>query len=132
MRTVCGRQNSADVSKIQTIMSNIVEFAPHSSNAARMIEQRRYLCEVQAALALQKEDFAKKTVLFRQREHELQTKDLRFQDSMIKFNKLLHEDENKRNRALKRYASFATVVCGLSLIIYGSNNSRLYHRCSHE
>lgn len=58
--------------------------------------------EVQEALNSQKEEFSRREDAFRRREDGLRRKDLELQDSLIKFNKFLQENESKRNRALKR------------------------------
>jgi len=58
--------------------------------------------EVQEALDAQKEEFARREDAFRRREEGLRKKDLELQESLIKFNKFLQENESKRNRAIKR------------------------------
>jgi hypothetical protein len=58
--------------------------------------------EVQEALDAQKEEFARREEAFRRREEGLRQKDLELQESLIKFNKFLQENESKRNRADKR------------------------------
>merc|ERR1719224_220085 len=58
--------------------------------------------EVQEALDAQKEEFARREDAFRRREEALRKKDLELQESLIKFNKFLQENESKRNRAIKR------------------------------
>lgn len=60
--------------------------------------------EVQEALNSQKEEFSRREDAFRRREDGLRRKDLELQESLIKFNKFLQENESKRNRALKRAA----------------------------
>jgi hypothetical protein len=60
--------------------------------------------EVQEALDAQKEEFARREDAFRRREEALRKKDLELQESLIKFNKFLQENESKRNRAIKRAA----------------------------
>ena len=72
--------------------------------ASRILEKRRQLAEVNEALEAQKDEFARKIDAFRRREEALRKKDLRLQDSLIKFNKFLQENENKRTRAIKRCA----------------------------
>ncbi len=72
--------------------------------ASRILEKRRQLAEVDEALEAQKDEFARKIDAFRRREEALRKKDLRLQDSLIKFNKFLQENENKRTRAIKRCA----------------------------
>ncbi|KAJ0408166.1 hypothetical protein ATCC90586_006476 [Pythium insidiosum] len=58
--------------------------------------------EVQEALDAQKEEFARREDAFHRREEALRKKDLELQESLIKFNKFLQENESKRNRAIKR------------------------------
>ena len=76
----------------------------HVSPATRLLEKRRQMFEVQEALDAQKEDFARREDAFRRREDGLRKKDLELQESLIKFNKFLQENESKRNRAIKRAA----------------------------
>jgi len=74
----------------------------HVSPATRLLEKRRQMFEVQEALNSQKEEFARREDAFRRREETLRRKDIELQESLIKFNKFLQENESKRNRALKR------------------------------
>jgi hypothetical protein len=74
----------------------------HVSPATRLLEKRRQMFEVQEALDAQKEEFARREDAFRRREEALRKKDLELQESLIKFNKFLQENESKRNRAIKR------------------------------
>lgn len=74
----------------------------HVSPATRMLEKRRQIFEVQEALDAQKEEFARRDDAFHRREDALRKKDLELQESLIKFNKFLQENESKRNRAVKR------------------------------
>lgn len=76
----------------------------HVSPATRLLEKRRQMFEVQEALNSQKDEFARREDAFRRREDALRRKDLELQESLIKFNKFLQENESKRNRALKRAA----------------------------
>lgn len=76
----------------------------HVSPATRLLEKRRQMFEVQEALNSQKEEFSRREDAFRRREDGLRRKDLELQESLIKFNKFLQENESKRNRALKRTA----------------------------
>ena len=68
----------------------------------RILEYKRQLSLVDDALEAQKEDFARKMDAFRRREEGLRKKDLRLQESVIKFNKFLQENENKKSRATRR------------------------------
>lgn len=74
------------------------------SPATRLLEKRRQMFEVQEALNSQKDEFARREDAFRRREDGLRRKDLELQETLIKFNKFLQENESKRNRALKRAA----------------------------
>jgi hypothetical protein len=74
----------------------------HVSPATRLLEKRRQMFEVQDALNAQKDEFSRREDAFRRREDALRSKDLELQESLIKFNKFLQENELKRNRALKR------------------------------
>jgi hypothetical protein len=76
----------------------------HVSPATRLLEKRRQMFEVQEALNSQKEEFGRREDAFRRWEESLRRKDLELQESLIKFNKFLQENESKRNRALKRAA----------------------------
>jgi chromosome segregation ATPase len=70
--------------------------------SSKILEKTRQLSEVHDALEIQKVEFARKIGAFERREEALHKKDLRLQDSLIKFNKFLQENESKRTRALKR------------------------------
>eukprot|EP01029_Cantina_marsupialis_P010509 TRINITY_DN2396_c0_g1_i2.p1 TRINITY_DN2396_c0_g1~~TRINITY_DN2396_c0_g1_i2.p1 ORF type:complete len:235 (-),score=61.15 TRINITY_DN2396_c0_g1_i2:462-1166(-) len=74
----------------------------HVSPATRLLEKRRQMFEVQEALDAQKEEFGRREEAFRRREEALRRKDLELQESLIRFNKFLQENESKRNRAEKR------------------------------
>lgn len=60
--------------------------------------------EVQEALDAQKEEYLRHEDAFRRREEALRKKDVELQDSLIKFNKFLQENESKRKRAVTRAA----------------------------
>jgi hypothetical protein len=76
----------------------------HVSPATRLLEKRRQMFEVQEALNSQKEEFTRRENAFHRREDGLRRKDLELQESLIKFNQFLQENESKRNRAKKREA----------------------------
>ena len=76
----------------------------HITPATRLLEKRRQMFEVQEALNSQNEEFSRREDAFRRREEGLRRKDIELQESLIKFNKFLQENESKRNRALKRAA----------------------------
>jgi myosin heavy subunit len=79
----------------------VLDFA-HISPATRLLDKRRQMFEVQEALVSQKEEFARREDALRRREDALRRKDVELQESLIKFNKFLQENENKKNRALKK------------------------------
>lgn len=79
----------------------VLDFA-HISPATRLLDKRRQMFEVQEALLSQKEEFARREDALRRREDALRRKDIDLQESLIKFNKFLQENENKKNRALRR------------------------------
>jgi len=74
----------------------------HVSPATRLLEKRRHMFEVQEALDAQKEEFQRREATFKRREEMLKKKDLELQESLIKFNKFLQENDSKRNRAEKK------------------------------
>ena len=76
----------------------------HVSPATRLLEKKRQQFEVQEALDAQKEEFLRHEEAFRRREEALRRKDVELQDSLIKFNKFLQENESKRKRAITRAA----------------------------
>ena len=74
----------------------------HVSPATRLLEKRRHMFEVQEALDAQKEEFQRREATFKRREEMLKQKDLELQESLIKFNKFLQENDSKRTRAQKK------------------------------
>jgi len=74
----------------------------HVSPATRLLEKRRHMFEVQEALDAQKEEFQRREATFKRREEMLKKKDLELQESLIKFNKFLQENDSKRGRAEKK------------------------------
>lgn len=74
----------------------------HVSPATRLLEKRRQMFEVQEALDAQKEEFQRREATFKRREEMLKKKDLELQESLIKFNKFLQENDSKRSRAEKK------------------------------
>lgn len=74
----------------------------HVSPATRLLEKRRQMFEVQEALDAQKEEFQRREATFKRREDMLKKKDLELQESLIRFNKFLQENDSKRNRAEKK------------------------------
>lgn len=98
LMTRFGQDKSGGGDVTQTLMLD------HVSAATRLLEKRRQMFEVQEALSAQKEEFNRREDAFRRREDALKRKDLELQESLIKFNKFLQENETKKNRALKRAA----------------------------
>ncbi|KAF8059972.1 FAP73 [Scenedesmus sp. PABB004] len=76
----------------------------NASPSTRLLEKRRQMFEVQEALELQKQEFARKEEAFRRREEGLKKKDLELQESLIRFSKFLQENDSKRARADKKAA----------------------------
>ena len=74
----------------------------HVSPATRLLEKRRQMFEVQEALDAQKDEFQRREATFKRREDMLKKKDLELQESLIKFNKFLQENDSKRSRAEKK------------------------------
>jgi len=84
----------------------------HVSPATRLLEKRRQMFEVQEALDAQKEEFQRREATFKRREEMLKKKDLALQESLIRFNKFLQENDSKRNRAEKKRADEAKQKTG--------------------
>merc|ERR1719473_1030722 len=74
------------------------------SPATRLLEKRRQMYEVQDALESQKARFAKEEEQFKKKEDQLRAKDLQLQHQLIRFNKVLQDNEAKRRRAETRAA----------------------------
>jgi len=74
----------------------------HVTPATRLLEKRRQMFEVQEALEAQKEEFARREELFKRREEQLRKKDVELQESLIRFNKFLQENDSKRARAERK------------------------------
>jgi hypothetical protein len=74
----------------------------HISPATKLLDKRRQMFEVQEALISQKEDYARREDALRRREDTLRKKDVELQESLIRFNKFLQENENKRTKAEKK------------------------------
>ena len=60
------------------------------------------MIEVQEALDDQKQEYLRHEEAFRRREGILRKKDVELQNSLVKFNKFLQENESKRKRANAR------------------------------
>jgi len=86
-----------------TVLPKVALFNDHACTATRILEKRRQLSDVQEALETRKEHFYQQTEVFQRRECMLREKDLRLQESLVKFDKFLKDNETKRARAMKRY-----------------------------
>ncbi|GCC32175.1 hypothetical protein chiPu_0010635 [Chiloscyllium punctatum] len=69
------------------------------NNTMVLLEKRRELAEVEAALAAQKEEFKAKMKLLQQRREELNKKEEELKKSFAKFDKFLRENDAKQSRA---------------------------------
>jgi hypothetical protein len=67
-----------------------------------VFEASRELKNVQDAYIKQKDEYDREMDTLTRREHELRNKDIKFQESLIKFNKFLQDNENKRYNATRR------------------------------
>lgn len=74
----------------------------HLTPATRLLEKRREMCEVEQALAAQKEEFQMKMESLSQRREELERKEHQLKESLLKFDKFLKENDSKRARAIKK------------------------------
>lgn len=74
----------------------------HLPSAIRLLERRREFSEVKQALATKKEEFQLKMERLKQRRVELERKELQFKESREKFDKFLQENDQKKNRAIKK------------------------------
>ncbi|KAJ3299595.1 Cilia- and flagella-associated protein 73 [Borealophlyctis nickersoniae] len=70
--------------------------------ATRLLEKRREMLEVENGLNQQKEEFAMKMESLAQRREELARKEGQLQESLMKFDKFLKENDAKRTRALRK------------------------------
>eukprot|EP00033_Pygsuia_biforma_P001882 GCRY01002103.1.p1 GENE.GCRY01002103.1~~GCRY01002103.1.p1 ORF type:complete len:295 (+),score=62.79 GCRY01002103.1:139-1023(+) len=72
------------------------------SKATELLEKRREMFEVQAALDAQKEEYEANEERIKRREEDLRKRDLELQESLVKFNKFLMENDAKRARAERK------------------------------
>ena len=72
------------------------------SFASKLLEKRRQMFEAQEALDAQKKSSKEKEMQLQQREASLKQRDQELQDSLIKFNKFLQDNDTKRARAEKK------------------------------
>eukprot|EP00002_Diphylleia_rotans_P028960 TRINITY_DN585_c0_g2_i1.p1 TRINITY_DN585_c0_g2~~TRINITY_DN585_c0_g2_i1.p1 ORF type:complete len:305 (-),score=77.29 TRINITY_DN585_c0_g2_i1:985-1899(-) len=76
----------------------------HMSPATRLLEKHQEMADVQAALAAEMDEFSRVEERIQQREEDLKRKDMELQESLVKFNKFLQENDSKRSRAEKKAA----------------------------
>lgn len=69
---------------------------------SRLLEKRRQVFEVEEALLAQKEEFRRREEAFRRREDVLRRKDLELQETLVRFNQTIADNETKRVRAEKK------------------------------
>jgi hypothetical protein len=72
------------------------------SEAARMLEKKRILYDVEEAYQLQIEDYNKELKEFCREEDEIKKNDFIVQKKLIKMSKHLIENKNKKTRAIRR------------------------------
>ncbi|KAI3378549.1 hypothetical protein SNEBB_003427 [Seison nebaliae] len=70
--------------------------------ATRLLEKRREMADVEAALNAQKEEFRMKMEGIQQRKEDLDRKEVRLKEDVAKFDQYLKENDAKRTRALKK------------------------------
>jgi hypothetical protein len=68
----------------------------------RILNYKRQLSLADDALEVQKDEFVRKMNAFERREEAMRERDFRLQESLIKFNKFLQENESKKARAIRR------------------------------
>ncbi|XP_067911212.1 coiled-coil domain-containing protein 42 homolog isoform X2 [Heterodontus francisci] len=80
------------------------------TSATSLLEKRRELAEVEAALANQKEEFQVKIKMLQQRREELNKKEEELKLSVLKFDKFLQENDAKRIRAKSKVTTETELV----------------------
>eukprot|EP00592_Proboscia_alata_P004583 CAMPEP_0194371220 /NCGR_PEP_ID=MMETSP0174-20130528/19604_1 /TAXON_ID=216777 /ORGANISM="Proboscia alata, Strain PI-D3" /LENGTH=336 /DNA_ID=CAMNT_0039149145 /DNA_START=177 /DNA_END=1184 /DNA_ORIENTATION=- len=98
------KQKSNEITYIRNKSHQPMVFLENACTETRMLEKRRQMFEISEALEHQKDEFARREDAFRRREDSLRKKDLQLQESLIKFNKFLQDNERKKTRAIKRTA----------------------------
>lgn len=78
------------------------QFLEHACVATRMLNKRRQLFDVKEILIARKAEYDKKMEEFKLQEEELGIKDLKFQQSLVKFQLFSKENEIRQQRAAKR------------------------------
>lgn len=69
------------------------------SPATVLLEKRKELYETQEALEKEKDTFRTKEAIFKRKENELRERDLKIQESLIKFSKYLETNDIKKKKA---------------------------------
>ncbi|XP_019349258.1 cilia- and flagella-associated protein 73 [Alligator mississippiensis] len=72
------------------------------TSAARLLEKKREMEEVEQALLAQREEFQVKMESLQQRREELEHKEEQLKEAFFKFDKFLKENDAKRHRALRK------------------------------
>ncbi|XP_036382172.1 coiled-coil domain-containing protein 42 homolog [Megalops cyprinoides] len=72
------------------------------TRAARLLQKREELEEVERSLTAQKEEFQMRMERLRQRRAELAVKEEQLKESLLKFDKFVKENDSKCNRAKKK------------------------------
>ncbi|KAG9397274.1 protein of unknown function (DUF4200) [Carpediemonas membranifera] len=81
---------------------NPVGLDDRTYSATMMLEKRRETFEVEQALEAQKAEYARKLTEFKRKEEELHAKDQELQESLVRFNKFLHDNDHKCVRAQRK------------------------------
>ncbi|PRP87504.1 flagellar associated protein [Planoprotostelium fungivorum] len=72
-------------------------------SSQRFVDKKKEVAEVQAALDIQKEEFVLQEGELRHREDILRRKDLELQESLVKFNRFLQDNNSKRSDAERKH-----------------------------
>ncbi|XP_041058988.1 coiled-coil domain-containing protein 42 homolog [Carcharodon carcharias] len=80
------------------------------TTANALLEKRRELADVEAALADQKEDFQMKMKILQQRREDLKEKEEELKQSLLKFDKFLEENDAKQNRVKNKIITETELV----------------------
>jgi len=86
----------------EKLISNPDSIENHSTPATRLLEKKREMIELEQVLASQKEEFQMKMESLAYRKDELEKKELRLRESLLKFDKFLEENDRKKRRAMKK------------------------------
>ncbi|XP_036436825.1 coiled-coil domain-containing protein 42 homolog isoform X2 [Colossoma macropomum] len=80
------------------------------TGATRLLDKRREIKHMDAALRTQQEEFEVKKESLRRRRDELKMKEEKLKDSLLKFDKYLKENDAKKTRGLKKAEAERAVV----------------------